>query len=114
MAKFQESATKHYTLSSSNYHNSILKAPALFLCSLDDTVGSIEGIRKVSDNWESKGIEVFLKAWDSSPHVSHLHHHPEEYKLEMKAFLERLQLAPYPEKFLHHAVPHQSQKASRI
>lgn len=105
MAKFHESATKHYNLASSSYHNSILTAPALFLCSLDDSVGSIQGIRTVADKWEAKGIEVFLKAWESSPHVSHLHHHPEEYKLEMKAFLERLQLVPYPEKFLHH-VPH--------
>ena len=41
-----------------------------------------------------------MKAWESSPHVSHLHHHPEEYQQEMKAFLEKLGLVPYPEKFV--------------
>jgi len=105
MAKFQDAATRHYVQSSLCYHNTICTAPALFLGSLDDSVGSIEQIRKVADKWEAKGVEVYLKAWDSSPHVSHLHHHPEEYKLEMKGFLEKLHLVPYPEKFAHH-LPH--------
>jgi hypothetical protein len=58
MAKFHDSATKHYNAASAAYHNTILTAPALFLCSLDDSVGSIHGIRQVADMWEAKGIEV--------------------------------------------------------
>lgn len=132
MAAFKESATKHYLRSSNCYHDSIVDAPALFLCSLDDPVGAVSGIRKVADKWESKGMKVilvvlvlnymkitikvwiyliyffnskvYLKAWESSPHVSHLHHHPEEYNQEMKTFLEMLGLVSYPEKFLLKAV----------
>jgi hypothetical protein len=66
MVKFHESATKHYNLASHNYHNPIVKAPALFLCSLDDTVGSIEGIKSVSNEWESQGMEVGYYAFISS------------------------------------------------
>jgi len=99
MSKFHEPATKHYLQASKMYHYTIVKAPSLFLCSLDDPVGSIEGIKKVTDKWEASGMDVYIKAWKSSPHVSHLHHHPEEYKQEMKAFLEKLGLVPYPEKF---------------
>jgi hypothetical protein len=101
MDKFYDVATKHYLRSSACYHNSIVQAPALFLCSLDDPVGNKEGIDKVINSWDKKGIKVYLRAWDSSPHVSHLHHHPKEYKEEMKAFLEKLGLVPYPEKFVH-------------
>ncbi|CAG7828431.1 unnamed protein product [Allacma fusca] len=99
MARFHETATKHYLQSSRQYHDNIVRAPALFFCSLDDPVGSKAGIQKVIDKWELNGIKVYLKAWESSPHVSHLHHHPEEYQQEMKAFLEKLGLVPYPEKF---------------
>ncbi|CAL8081250.1 unnamed protein product [Orchesella dallaii] len=104
MAAFENTATKHYLRSSKCYHNSVVDAPALFLCSLDDPVGAVSGIKKVADNWELKGMKVYLKAWESSPHVSHLHHHPEEYNQEMKTFLEMLGLVSYPEKFLLKAV----------
>jgi len=106
MAAFHNTATKHYLQSSRCYHNSIVRAPSLFLCSLDDPVGAVSGIRKVADNWNAMGMKVYIKAWESSPHVSHLHHHPEEYKQEMRAFLEMLGLVPHPEKFLLKSVSH--------
>lgn len=62
MSTFYEGATKHYYRSSECYHNSIVKAPALFLCSLDDPVGAVSGIRKVADNWESLGMKVLLSS----------------------------------------------------
>lgn len=58
MSVFHDVATKHYLASSSNYHNSIVKAPALFLGSLDDPVGSIKGIQRVISNWERNGMTV--------------------------------------------------------
>jgi hypothetical protein len=58
MAKFEDIATQHYRTSSNSYHNNLVRAPALFLCSLDDSVGSVDGIRRVADKWGSIGMDV--------------------------------------------------------
>jgi len=58
MKKFHNVATQHYLASSASYHNNIVRTPALFLCSLDDPVGTVSGIQKVIDNWELNGVKV--------------------------------------------------------
>lgn len=59
MSAFHNAATKHYLRSSHCYHDTLVRAPALFLCSLDDPVGAVGGIRKVIANWDSMGMKVF-------------------------------------------------------
>lgn len=96
---FQEAATQHYIQSSILFHNSIVKAPALFLCSEDDPVAFHYIVERAAERWERNGVKVFMKTWKSSPHVSHMWRHPEEYKAEMKAFLDKIGLLKYPNKF---------------
>lgn len=96
---YQEQATQHYLQSSIMYHNTLVQAPALFFCSEDDPVAFHYIVERAADRWEQKGIQVFMKTWKKSPHVSHMWKHPVEYKEEMKAFLDKLGLLKYPERF---------------
>jgi len=96
---FQESATQHYLQSSVFFHNTILKCPTLFFCSEDDPVAFYYIVERAAERMERKGLPVFMKCWKSSPHVSHMWRHSEEYKAEMKAFMDKIGLLKYPEKF---------------
>jgi len=44
-------------------------------------------------------LKVYWKSWKTSPHVSHMWRYPEEYRGEMKAFLDRIGVLKYPERF---------------
>lgn len=95
-----QTATQHFLTASDLFHNNdLVKAPALFLYSSDDPVGRAEGNLRVIRNWEGRGTKVYVKCFDSSPHVSHLHYHAEEYMEELSVFLERIGLliAPFRE-----------------
>jgi len=58
MANFHNVATQHYLESSRQFHNSLVKSPALFLGSYDDSIGCIKNIQRVIEKWESRGGEV--------------------------------------------------------
>ena len=99
MNTFQASATQHYLQSSVFFHNTILNCPTLFFCSEDDPVAFYYIVERAAERMERKGLPVYIKAWKSSPHVSHMWRHPEEYRAEMKVFLDKLGLLKYPDKF---------------
>uniref|UniRef100_A0A646QFE6 Transmembrane protein 53 n=1 Tax=Hemiscolopendra marginata TaxID=943146 RepID=A0A646QFE6_9MYRI len=93
---FYNLATKHYLRASDAFHENFINAPSLFYFSKTDPVGTAEGNLRVIRKWEMNGIPVYAKCWESSPHVSHLHHHPDEYLEELSVFLERLGILAEP------------------
>ena len=40
--------------------------------------------------WTGRGIDVYGRCWESSPHVSHFHRHPDEYVEAVLKFLDVL------------------------
>lgn len=96
MRLFHISSTQHYLRSSEVFHKNPIRCPSLFLFSRDDPVGSAEGNMSVINSWEKMGNKVFVKCWDSSPHVGHLHHHPTEYMEELAAYLQRIEMLKTP------------------
>ncbi|XP_037914255.1 uncharacterized protein LOC119653581 isoform X2 [Hermetia illucens] len=76
---FHEQATIHYIRSSEIFHYTLVRAPALFLLSKNDPIGSESSNRSVRDAMESLGIKCTWKCWDRSAHVLHYKYHTEEY-----------------------------------
>ncbi|XP_070198944.1 transmembrane protein 53-B-like [Littorina saxatilis] len=87
------SVTKYYLQSSAAFHGNSLRLPSLFLYSRADPIGVADIIEGIIDKWRSQQIPVSHKCWDHSPHVSHFHHHPDEYVETLLAFLESLGLS---------------------
>ncbi|XP_055943068.1 transmembrane protein 53-like isoform X1 [Argiope bruennichi] len=87
-------ATKHYLTSSKNFHNTPLRCPALVFVSEADKVGSPIANQMVIENWQARGVDVKLKCWKDSKHVSHLYKHQDEYISEVDKFLSKLNLLP--------------------
>ena len=76
--------------SSAAFHRNSLRLPSLFLYSRADPIGVADIIEGVMDNWRRQEITVSHKCWDHSPHVSHFHHHPDEYVETLLTFLDSL------------------------
>ncbi|XP_044254588.1 transmembrane protein 53-A [Tribolium madens] len=89
---FDKVATCHYVRASQMFHTNIVRAPALFLLSKTDPIGSEKSNLRARENWESMGIQTYWKCWEKSPHVGHYHHHPEEYTAELLKFFENIGL----------------------
>ncbi|GFQ96610.1 uncharacterized protein TNCT_210971 [Trichonephila clavata] len=85
-------ATKHYLKSSKNFHNTPLRCPALFFVSEADKVGSPLANQMVIENWQVRGVDVKMKCWSDSKHVSHMYKHQDEYVAEVEKFLAKLNL----------------------
>lgn len=96
MRIFHETSTKHYLRSSDVFHNNPVKSPGLFYFSRADPVGTPEGNMRVVTKWEENNVKVYVKCFDSSPHVGHLHYHPTEYMDELSAFLDKIGLLIQP------------------
>ncbi|XP_025086350.1 transmembrane protein 53-like isoform X1 [Pomacea canaliculata] len=86
----QSQVTNHYLQSSKAFHNNSLDLPSLFLYSRIDPIGVAEIIEGVMDKWQKKGVAVSHKCWERTPHVSHFHHHPDQYVEALITFLESL------------------------
>ena len=90
MSLFHQQVTQHYLRSSSTFLANRLEIPTMFLYSTIDPVGEAAAIEKCVHNWRRRGISVFTKCWDDSPHVSHMMYHPEEYLDSLTNFLAQL------------------------
>lgn len=90
MKTFDKVATCHYVRSSQMFHTNIIRAPALFFLSKNDPIGAEGSNMRVRENWENMGIKVTWQCWDKSPHVGHMHRHPEEYLGKLDNFLNKL------------------------
>ncbi|KAL8615636.1 hypothetical protein ACOMHN_026626 [Nucella lapillus] len=84
------SVTKHYIKASSAFHSNAMRLPSLFLYSRADPIGVADIIEDVMNKWRREGVAVSHKCWDHSPHVSHFHHHPDEYVEMLLTFLDSL------------------------
>ena len=89
---FQNITVKYYKRSSAYFHENRLELPSLILYSYSDPVGISESIEPVVKKWRARGIPVFAKAWDDSPHVSHFHYHPIDYINALNMFLVKIGL----------------------
>ncbi|XP_055380465.1 uncharacterized protein LOC129611366 [Condylostylus longicornis] len=76
---FYQAATVHYARSSNFFHFPLLKAPALFLVSKIDPVGSVPSNWSVKEDMESIGIKTTWQCWDDSHHVMHYLKYPDQY-----------------------------------
>ncbi|GBM05576.1 hypothetical protein AVEN_94838-1 [Araneus ventricosus] len=85
-------ATKHYLTSSKNIHNTPLKCPALVFVSEADKVGSLVANQMLIDNWQARGVDVKMKCWKDSKHVSHWYKYQDEYVAEVDRFLSKVNL----------------------
>ncbi|XP_013192683.1 uncharacterized protein LOC106136623 [Amyelois transitella] len=98
MKKFYDTATRHYELASQTFHQTPCRAPALFLLSRSDPVGTERSNRDVCDCWVELGMKCTWKCWDRSPHVQHYIKHPQEYLALLYAHLDKHGLISQPDK----------------
>ena len=82
--------TQHYLRSSRTFLANRMDIPTMIFYSTIDPVGEAAAIEKCVHNWRRRGISVFTKYWDDSPHVSHMMYHPEEYLDSLTNFLAQL------------------------
>ncbi|GFN76143.1 transmembrane protein 53-like protein [Plakobranchus ocellatus] len=85
---FEKSITSHYINASKAFHRNSLKLPSLMLYSRSDPIGVDRNIENVMKIWKQMGIPVMSRCWQSSPHVSHFHRHPDEYVEAVLKFLD--------------------------
>ncbi|RUS80707.1 hypothetical protein EGW08_011530, partial [Elysia chlorotica] len=85
--------TSHYLRSSKAFHENTLRLPSLMLYSRSDPIGVDRNIEKVMSRWKQVGVPVMSRCWESSPHVSHFHRHPDEYVEAVLKFLDSVGLS---------------------
>lgn len=85
--------TSHYLRSSDAFHSNSLRLPSLMLYSRSDPIGVDRNIEAVIAKWKRMGIPVMSRCWESSPHVSHFHRHPDEYVETVLKFLDSVNLS---------------------
>ncbi|XP_005111442.1 transmembrane protein 53-B [Aplysia californica] len=90
---FQKPITRHYLASSQAFHDNNLRLPSLMLYSRADPIGVDTRIELVIKKWKAAGIPVMSRCWESSPHVSHFHRHPDEYVEAVLGFLDSIRLS---------------------
>nr|CAD7266560.1 unnamed protein product [Timema shepardi] len=98
MRVFHDAATQHYIRASQTFYAGIVHAPALFLVSKADPIGTERNSRRCAEGWEALGMKVYVKCWDDSPHIGHFRKYPEEYLAQLVLFLGRADLIPCQEK----------------
>ncbi|ESO91558.1 hypothetical protein LOTGIDRAFT_121859 [Lottia gigantea] len=89
---FKNSVTKYYMASSEAFHNNSLELPSLMLYSRADPIGVDKNIETVMKKWKAKGLPVQTRCWQNTPHVSHFHHHPDEYVESILTFMDSIGL----------------------
>ncbi|KAI4463775.1 hypothetical protein MML48_4g00020442 [Holotrichia oblita] len=85
---FNEEATKHYLKSRSAMYNNPIRTPILMFGSKKDPISTEESTLKICDYWKENGIEVEVKIWDDTEHVSHMAKYPNEYLEQLAGYLQ--------------------------
>ncbi|XP_074599171.1 transmembrane protein 53-like lethal (2) k09913 [Brevipalpus obovatus] len=75
------------------FYGNFMRTPALLLFSHVDKIGDAKTNFELAKTWTQLGIQVDLKAFDKSRHVSHLHQYPEEYEKQIEAFLHKIRVS---------------------
>ncbi|KAF0894932.1 hypothetical protein E2562_004931 [Oryza meyeriana var. granulata] len=68
-------------------YSSVHVGPILILCSEDDELAPCSIVQKFGRRLLELGGDVNLVKWQSSPHVGHYKHHPEEYRAAVTELL---------------------------
>lgn len=89
---FHDIATQHYLRSSQQFHQNLVRSPALMFVSEDDPVGSVSSNQAVRQDWLRLGMRCDWKCWSRSEHVMHFMRHREEYLGTLMEHLGRLEL----------------------
>ncbi|XP_013090145.2 transmembrane protein 53-B-like [Biomphalaria glabrata] len=93
LSLFKDSVTRHYIKSSNAFHKNELRIPSLLLYSRADPIGVDTKIELVMKKWRANNIPVMARCWESSPHVSHFHRHPDEYVEAVLKFISSIGLS---------------------
>jgi len=86
----QRHITCHYERAQEKMVGGYLNKPALFLISKVDPIGTPQMNYHCYNQWKKRGVPVFMKEFEDSPHVSHYYMHEAEYQAEMYAFLREI------------------------
>lgn len=91
---FRPISFSHYVEGFKAVDDNPLRLPILMFASKDDIIGNYGHFeRNVIDHWKQDGVEVRVKCWDRSIHVSHYLMHPEEYRTSWSEFVwEKLKI----------------------
>lgn len=89
-------ATKHYQASSAMFHSMFLRCPALLLFSKQDVISDAQINLSLAAEWSSLGINVTVKDFNHSRHVTHYRKYPDEYEKQIDDFIRKL---PYASPF---------------
>lgn len=85
-----KTATVHYESASVLIHENFLNTPALVMFSNRDPISTPSMNAYIYRKWEAKGLPVYTKCFNGSPHVSHYMMHRKEYEETILAFMEKV------------------------
>ncbi|KAL0351984.1 UNVERIFIED_CONTAM: hypothetical protein Scaly_1587100 [Sesamum calycinum] len=71
------------------YSSVSIGAPYLILCSEDDDLAPFQVIHNFASRLKDLGADVKLAKWNSSSHVGHFRHYPEEYMAAVTELLQK-------------------------
>ncbi|KAL0438696.1 UNVERIFIED_CONTAM: hypothetical protein Slati_2352600 [Sesamum latifolium] len=71
------------------YSTVSIGAPYLILCSEDDDLAPFQVIHNFASRLKDLGADVKLVKWNSSSHVGHFRHYPEEYRAAVTELLQK-------------------------
>lgn len=80
MKTFYKQATQYYIRASQFFLSNPINAPALFLVSNADLIGSVSSTLRVRDSWSSLGIDCYVRCFEESHHVGHFRLYPKVNK----------------------------------
>ncbi|XP_015792272.1 transmembrane protein 53 [Tetranychus urticae] len=83
-------ATKHYVASSKMFHNNFLRCPALLLFSKQDAISDTKVNMDLAEEWKNLGINVTVKDFNHSRHVTHYRKYPDLYGKQIDDFITKL------------------------
>lgn len=86
-------ATHYYYKAANAFYGNFLLCPALLLFSEYDKIADAKSNYALAEQWKSRGVTVYMKEFDRSRHVTHLHQYPEEYEKQIETFLDGIKLS---------------------
>lgn len=87
MRLFHSQVTRHYHKSSETFRHNPLLTPSLVLYSQADVLGIPGPIESTMATWRGRGVLVYSRCWQNTPHVRHYLHDPVTYTAELNRFL---------------------------
>lgn len=90
---FKSSTADLYDAGIQVFHDSPIRAPALFLFCENDALCDPAAVERVIDHWRKRGVSVESRRWKESIHAAHMRCHPEEYASTLETFLNSLPLS---------------------